>query len=163
VDTPAPAPFDDTKRTLVLEQYKIYVDLMDRMSARRLSTNEFFLAVNTALITLLGAAVVGFEHLQVAWVFFVAIAGLTLCFCWYRMVRSYKQLNTVKFKVIRELEAHLPFALFDMEWELLGKGKVPKTYLPFTSVEGKIPWVFAGLYFVLTLWSTLQAVAQAQS
>jgi hypothetical protein len=40
--------------TLGLEQYKIYVEMADRISARRGMTNTFFLTLNTAIFTAVG-------------------------------------------------------------------------------------------------------------
>jgi hypothetical protein len=37
-------------RTIVLEQYKLYVEMADRLSARRALANTFFLTVNTAVL-----------------------------------------------------------------------------------------------------------------
>jgi hypothetical protein len=69
---------------------------------------------------------------------------------WYGLVRSYKDLNTAKFKVIHEMEAKLPVAPYDSEWEKVGKGKNSKLYLPFTHIEIYIPWVFFVIHaFVL--------------
>jgi hypothetical protein len=38
----------------VLEQYKIYVEMADRVSQRRGLTNTFFLTLNTAIFTAVG-------------------------------------------------------------------------------------------------------------
>lgn len=38
----------------LLEQYKIYISSTEKISDRRQKANEFFLALNTALVTLLG-------------------------------------------------------------------------------------------------------------
>src|SRR4051794_23317808 len=45
---------DAAYRSAVLEQYKIYVEMADRISARRGLTNTFFLTLNTAIFTLIG-------------------------------------------------------------------------------------------------------------
>ena len=39
---------------VLLEQYKIYVEMADRISARRGLTNTFFLTLNSALFTVIG-------------------------------------------------------------------------------------------------------------
>jgi hypothetical protein len=39
---------------------------------------------------------------------------------WYRLVRSYKDLNSAKFKVIHEIEKSLPISPYDAEWEAVG-------------------------------------------
>ena len=66
-------------------------------------------------------------------------------------VRSYKDLNTAKFKLIHEIEAKLPMAPYDAEWEAVGRGKAPELYLPFTHVEICVPWVFLVLHAVVVL------------
>ena len=38
------------------EQYKIYLEMADRISSRRQSANSFFVTINTLLITLAGYA-----------------------------------------------------------------------------------------------------------
>ena len=38
----------------ILEQYKIYVEMADRISQRRGLTNTFFLTLNTAIFTAIG-------------------------------------------------------------------------------------------------------------
>jgi len=140
----------------LLELYKLYVDLMDRNTARRGTTNAFFLSVNTVLMALLGASASwGGSDLSPFWAFAVAAAGIVLCYCWYRLVRSHRDLNTGRFEIIHKLEAGLPAALFKDEWEVLGSGKDPRKYLPFTTIEQKVPWVFAGLYGLVFAWSVL--------
>src|SRR3954447_24563600 len=38
----------------ILEQYKLYVEMADRISNRRGLTNTFFLTLNTAIFTIIG-------------------------------------------------------------------------------------------------------------
>src|SRR5215217_8956247 len=79
----------------LLEQYKLYVQMADKISERRQSANSFFLTVNTALIAFLGLVAspdVGGDTGLVAspplpWVLVVSAAGVVLCYSWYRLVR----------------------------------------------------------------------------
>jgi hypothetical protein len=150
----------------LLEQYKLYVQMADKISERRQSANSFFLTVNTALIAFLGLVAspdVGGDTGLVAspplpWVLVVSAAGVVLCYSWYRLVRSYKDLNTAKFKVVHAIESRLPASPYDAEWEAVGRGEDPKLYLPFTHVEIWIPWVFAALYILLAIWNVIQGM-----
>lgn len=135
----------------LLEQYKLYVEMADRVSARRNLANSFFVGVHTALIAafallikekLLSPAMYG-------WAPFIAV--ITLCYVWWRIVHSYRQLNSGKFKVIHELEQRLPAAPWDAEWKVLGEGKQPGLYRPITHVENYVPLCFALLYALLAL------------
>jgi hypothetical protein len=147
-----------------LDIYKLYVDMADRISTRRQSANSFFLTVNTAIIAIASYIQLGADKGKSAdFYWLISIAGMALCFMWYRLIRSYKDLNSGKFKVVHRIEQNLPIAPYDAEWEALGRGKSPKLYLPFTRVEIGVPWVFFALHFLVfarcvpwkIIWSSL--------
>ena len=133
----------------LFEQYKLYVEMADRISARRMLANSYFVGVHTALITaftvLLKEKVLQSTILGLA----PFIAALLLCFVWWRVVHSYRQLNSGKFNVVHALEQMLPVAPFDEEWVALGAGKNRKLYLTLTHVENWTPICFGVLYVLL--------------
>ena len=130
----------------LFEQYKLAVEMADRVSARRMQANTFFLGVNTGLLTVFAALVK--DKVISGWTGALpVIALLVLCFVWWRIVRSYRQLNSGKYQIIRQMEALLPAAPYAAEWEALGEGHDPKRYLPLTHVENWVP----RLFFVLVL------------
>ncbi len=43
----------ENKTEILLEQYKLYINLMDKIAERRLQINSFFLTVNSTAITLM--------------------------------------------------------------------------------------------------------------
>jgi hypothetical protein len=115
----------------LLEQYKIYITSTEKISDRRQKANEFFLALNSALVTLLGFVLSkSNERILIPTVLLGSLAGIIMCYLWYRILRSYKGLNDGKFKVLHAIEARLPLALYDTEWEMLGRGKNKKIYWP---------------------------------
>lgn len=138
----------------LFEQYKLYVEMADRISARRMLANSFFVGAHTALITaftvLLKEGIL--QRSFIGYAPFIAV--ILLCFVWWRIVSSYHQLNSGKFKVVHALESRLPIAPYDAEWVALGGGKNPKLYRPLTHVENWVPLCFALLYFLLAgaLW-----------
>lgn len=150
-------------RDHALEMYKTYLEMADRISERREKANSFFLAVNTALIALLAkdafasssAAPRGLELL-------VPVAAGVLCYLWYRIIRSYRDLNSAKFKVVHAIERQLPLRLYDAEWESVERGTNPRLYLPFTHVEKVVPWLFMVFHAVLAVsavpWAKVWAV-----
>lgn len=136
----------------LLEQYRIYVESAEKISDRRQKTNEFFLGLNTALVGLLGflSTRPSGEGAEMEAAFGVAsLAGVIICFFWYRIIRSYKGLNSAKYEVIHLIEGRLPLALYDTEWDILERGTNKKTYWPFSHIELMIPWIFICLYVVL--------------
>lgn len=131
----------------LLEQYKLYVEMADKVSERRQAANTFFLTINTALVAMLGIVWPRAEGLMgSAWYAIVGIAGLILCYSWYRLLKSYRDLNSGKFRVVHAIEKHLPIRPYDAEWTSLGRGEDPKLYLPFTHIETKVPWIFFSIY-----------------
>ena len=135
-----------------LDIYKMYVHLADKISERRQSANSFYLSINTAIVGLVSYFKSGDKE-QVAPEFYmlISVTGMLTCYLWYRLVQSYKQINSGKFKVIHQIEQNLPLAPYDAEWEMLGRGKDPKKYLPFTHIEILVPWVFFGLHAFIFL------------
>ena len=45
--------YGENYKAHLLEQYKLYVEMADRISARRQTANSFFLSINTAIIALI--------------------------------------------------------------------------------------------------------------
>lgn len=140
-----------------LEIYKLYVDRADAISSRRESANTFFLSVNTVLIGLIGYLNEAEDCTKLA----IGVAGIILCYFWYRLLLSYKGLNTAKFLVVHEIEKTLPLSPYDAEWEFLGRGNNSDCYKPFTHIEIWVPRVFLALHLtaiVLTYWDTITLV-----
>lgn len=144
----------------LLEQYKIYINAAEKISDRRQKSNEFFLGLNSALVALLGFLATKTNQIEVGVILALSsIAGIVMGYLWYRIIFSYKGLNSGKFKVIHVIEARLPLALYDTEWEMLGRGKDKNIYWPFTHIEINVPWIFISIYFMIFLsvlpWSEI--------
>jgi len=147
--------YGESYRSHSLDIYKLYVDMADKISERRQSANSFFLTLNSAIVALVGYVNLSQDTELVASSYFwvVAIAGMVLSFLWYRLIRSYKDMNSGKFKVIHEIEKQLPLKPYDAEWTALGRGKDPSLYLPFTNIELFVPWVFIAIHLFVFLVS----------
>jgi hypothetical protein len=134
-------------QTAILEQYKTYVELADRISFRRALTNTFFLTLNTLIFTA-GGLFWRDPPATATWFLAVPLAAL-LCQCaaWYRLLRSYRQLNSAKYIVIGVLEERLPASpCWRAEWTALGMGQDPSRYWPLSRLEQWIPAAFAVIY-----------------
>lgn len=133
-----------------LEQYRMYLHLFNSTSDRRNKSNEFFLAINTAIIGVLGFLESKSPTNNNSVIFlFAPLVGIAICYCWYEIIISYKQLNKAKFKVIHSAEENLPLSLFKTEWELLGRGNDYNKYKKLSSIEKNIPIIFIVLYTVM--------------
>lgn len=139
--------YEDTGgyQTHLLEQYKLYQNSAENISNRRQTANSFFVTINTAIISLISYLNFGSSS-SAKYYWLIALGGIAISYMWYRLIRSYRDLNSAKFKVIHEIEKCLPICPYDAEWEAVGRGKNSKLYLPFTHVEIFIPWVFLALH-----------------
>jgi len=146
----------------LLEQYKLYVEMADRISIRRAQANKFFISLLSGLLAVLSIAINKSILTEMHNALFLAISllGLILGTLWYVTINSYRQLNSEKFKVIHEIEQHLPFPCYEREWEILGKGKERKKYLQLTRVEQFIPFVLAFPYFLLFIYSLFALICK---
>ncbi len=138
----------------ILEMYKLYVEMADKISERRQTGNSFFLTLNSAIVALVGYVNLSSDELprnagSLFWL--VPVAGMVLCYLWYRLIRSYKDINSGKFKVVHAIEKLLPLHPYDAEWTALGKGEDPKLYLPFTNTEMVVPWVFFAIHLIVAV------------
>lgn len=135
-----------------LEQYKMYLESIEKTSDRRQSANNYFLTANTVLVSILALSFQTDFLKNIFWFkLFVAIIGILFCIVFWFLIRAYKQLNTGKFDVLHKIESKLPLLLYEYEWEVLGKGKDKNKYYPFSHIELLIPWVFGIVYSVLFL------------
>ena len=134
----------------VLEQYRLFVEMADRISQRRQRAHAFFLTLNMGLVVFLGLALPGkLAIIGSLWYVIVGAAGIVLSYAWFRLIKSYGDLNTGKFRVIHRMEEHLPLKPYKVEWDEVGHGEDSSLYKPFTRIEVYIPGMFALLYGIL--------------
>ena len=140
--------------------YEKYVESADKISDRRQAANAFFTSLHAALVTVLGLTRYIADSPDPRPRYFVPVlgCGILLSVVWAFLLRSYKNLNAAKFKVVHEMEKRLPVAPYTAEWQLVGRGKVRRRYWPFSHLEGFVPVAFAALYLVLLLLAVLQSV-----
>ncbi|WP_313800989.1 hypothetical protein [Sphingobium sp.] len=127
-----------------LEQYKLMVEMADRVSQRRQAANSFYLSINTILVG--GSAYFGGGSPPLKTALLVSLAGVLVCRYWSRSILSYKTLNTAKFAVINDIELHLTERPFTDEWAKLDPDGDGKKHNSFYETEKFVPRVFVGVY-----------------
>lgn len=130
----------------LIEIYKVYVEMADRVSARRQSSNSFYLTINSLLIAI-GTLITSFDP-GIA-LLILLIPGIALNLLWMGSIASFKDLNSGKFKVINKIETRLPIMPYDTEWIVLGRGTEHSKYRPFHKVERWVPFIFIFMYCLL--------------
>jgi|LDZU01.1.fsa_nt_gi hypothetical protein len=153
--------YGENYREHLLEQYKLYVEMSDRISQRRQNANVFSLSINTALLGIVGLVTSqGTDGQVLTMIAAISIAGFLTSFGWYRLLRSYRDLNTAKFAVIHAIESYLPIAPYNAEWLAVGEGKDPRIYRPFSYIEVWIPHIFMLFYGAAIIYSLLLLIAR---
>jgi len=142
---------------MLLEQYKLYVEMADRLSARRAQTNKFYIALLTSLLLVLSAVSEKnlFLNYKIPVFFFLSLLGILLNYVWYINIKSYRQLNSGKFKIIQQMEESLPFQCYTDEWKLLGEGENSNKYLQFTAIEPNVPKILVIPYVLMMMYSLI--------
>jgi hypothetical protein len=152
----------------LMEQYKLYLEMLDRISERRQHANSFFLSINTGVCALIGYMFSKDAAVELKGFFWMTpLAGILLSYFWYRLIKSYRDLNSAKFEVVHLIEERLPLSPYHTEWLALGEGKDSKRYTPFTHLEIWVPRSFIIMYSVMILmmvpWSSLRKKAPPAS
>lgn len=131
----------------LLEQYRLYVEMTDRVSQRRGSANVYFLTLNSAAAIAMATLGLMPTDLNPWRLVFPTIILIILCVAWFRIVRSYKQLNTCKWTVVGVMEERLPASpWWSAEWQAMGAGKDNTLYKPLTDIEKWVPILFIAAY-----------------
>lgn len=136
----------------LFETYKLFVQSTESVSNRRQTANSFFLTLNSSIVAL-GSYLISCGTSASSLV--IPIVGILIGYVWYRLIKSYRDLNSAKFKVIHEIEQRLPLAVFDAEWFYLGRGDDSKKYLRFTLIERAIPTIFMVIHVVVLIWNII--------
>ena len=136
---------NDMFHNLLIEQYKIYVEMADRISARRVLANVFFLTLHTALLGSMGLSLSRGPVVHQFGLLLMTLLGvLVMCYAWWRVVQYYRHLSVAKNLVINELEKRLPCkAIGFAETKALGHDK---SYNPLRRMELFMPFIFGLLY-----------------
>lgn len=141
-----------------IRMYAMCVEQADRISARRGQANQFYLSLETLILgvpAFFGFSGAATDPLRVT---VLAVVGIIVSAAWWLQLRSYRDLNSAKFKVINEIErTYFEVRPFSDEWVHLKtdqiKGWRPR-YAELGSVERFVPaaFVVANLLVGVTAW-----------
>ena len=125
IATPPPAPPPAAAPTYTteqwLDQYKAYLADLGNVGSRYATANGFYLSVISALLGILAltesSKLLGTVPRSTLWV--VCLFASVICIVWTRTIGFYRRLFSAKFRVLDELEAHLPHKCYGKEYEYL--------------------------------------------
>lgn len=138
------------QQKLLFEHYKLYVEMTDRLAARRQLANNFFLAMNGALFSMAGVLQKiqsdSSEGLSLS-VLILAVIGFIVCLLWSTWIGDYRQLADARYQVIHSMEQQLSYQCYQDEWKLL-----ENTYRPLSKTEEAVARVLLFIYAALILY-----------
>ena len=119
-------------------QYKLAVEMADRISGRRQAANAFFAPIVAALTVTNGSDLVT----EGPWSYLVSTVSVLICVLWWQLLLTYRRLNSAKFRVIHELEEYLPASLFSVEEVYYTAPEGPR-HIALSKIESAIPLLLA--------------------
>ncbi|MBE5776439.1 MAG: TIR domain-containing protein [Clostridiales bacterium] len=153
-------PVDKMDMSVLLEQYKTFLQTSEDLVSRRQNVNNFYISINSAIIAIF-SALFAFElshevRMLIGMLF--SLVGIVLSVAWIKMLVAYGNLNGSKMKIISSIEKHLPASLYDAEWAALSDKLNQKRYVSFTENEKRVPLIFIVIYSAILLLLLLSAI-----
>lgn len=145
----------DSEPIEYLEIYKLHAEFADRVSQRREGANRLYVSLLVGLMVFFAAMLkfgIG-DAVERPVLSVVGVFGALLSVSWLVAIRSYRQLNSEKFRVLRELEQQLVYQFFTKEWDPLSEGGKSNRYWKLTHVEVTLPILFLVLFAGLVGYS----------
>ena len=110
----------DSDKNHYFEQYRLYVNSIEKISDRRDSANKYFLTINSSIIVLVGLVIQYAQENKKLFLIGLCLFGLIICIIFWFLINSYKQLNSGKFKELHKIEEKLPLQPYKDEWKNIG-------------------------------------------
>lgn len=147
---------NDQYNSLLIEQYRIYVELTDRTGYRRIVTNLFFLVINLLLVGIVALAISNNidteRHPSAVLVAIPYFAGIMFCYSWWKIVRFFRHHLQIKNSILPSIERRLPSRLWLTEQHI---AEQKGSFKPIRILEIYMPFIFMGIYSALFLFIEL--------
>jgi hypothetical protein len=137
-----------TEQEMIFNQYELMVNSSLQLTSWRQGANNFFLAVNAALLTI-AAYLYSLSPLTGI---VIGGMGIAIAVLWHSTITYFKALNKAKFSVIEEMEKQLPIPMFKLEYSHFKKENTKIA----TQIECGIPWLFGIAYLLVVALTGLK-------
>ncbi len=144
--------YGDNYSSHLLELFKIYIDSVEKNSDRRQKANAYLLSLNTSFIAILGVFSIK-DVISLPWYISLSLCliGVAISVLWYSILKTYRRINSAKFKVINSIAQQLPITPYSAEWEVLKSQK----HKSLSNLEQIIPYIFTAVYIFIFVFSLL--------
>jgi hypothetical protein len=135
------------------EEYKLFSELVQRLSERRQTASQTSLAVNTAAFGVLAflAKDAGFHGWGLVGVSVpLFLVGIMACVIWHKIVTHFREIIGWHYEQLRDMEAVLPEStrIYCKEWGRFYRAQADKTGFSFSQLEIWLPRLFIALYAI---------------
>ena len=146
--------YGDYYENHLMDEYKLFVEMADRIRTSRIQTSKYYLSLLTGLTTIYS---IFFKDkllsMNALSGIVIAVMALGLTILWFAHLMSYKQLSIGKFTILREMEKSIPFPYYTEEFKVLQKEREKDKFATYlTSIEIVIPFIFAIPYALLLIY-----------
>ena len=138
----------EPNQEMIFRQYDLMVNSSLQVTSWRQGANNFFLAVNAALLTI-AAYLYSLSPLTGI---VIGAMGVAIAVLWHSTIVYFKALNKAKFSVIEEMEKHLPIPMFQLEYSHFKKENTKIA----TQIERGIPYLFGVAYVLIVALNVLK-------
>ena len=137
----------ETYNSSILEQYKLYAQILDEHHNRFMNTIKFFISIQ--FIFLSGFLVIIKNEVVIGnfGTIMLVLSALFICVVWFMISKSHYKLTTAKHETLEEIESYLPLKPFSYEWH--EKLKSGNKYISMRTVLFALPLVMSIIYVSL--------------
>lgn len=139
----------DTYYNHILEQYKLYAQILDDHHNRFMNTLKYFISIQIIFFSGFGIIIKNEVDLGLFGTLMFLITTLSICGVWLLITRSHYKLTTAKHETLEDMEFYLPLKPFHYEWH--DKLNLGKSYLSMRTVFFVLPIVLSIIYLSLTI------------
>lgn len=138
------------------EEYKLFSELVQRLSERRQTASQTYLAVNTAAFGVLAflAKDAGFHGWGLVGVSVpLFLVGIIACVIWHKIVTHFREIIGWHYEQLRAMEEGLPGSarIYCKEWERFYRAQTGRKGFSFSLLESWLPRLFVSLYAIYAL------------
>jgi len=160
---------------ITYKYYKDYLSLTVETLGFRFRSNSWLLAINTAIITVMGVLLI--NKITPLFLVVLSILGVLISYTWSEMIESYRNVVRGRFEILREFESKFPVRMFQCDGDYIfgektassvqpnatGRDTENKTkYSGVSTKEERIATYFMILYYSVIVISIMMVFIQIQ-
>ncbi|CAZ98566.1 RipA family octameric membrane protein [Zobellia galactanivorans] len=140
---------NEVYHTSIMEQYKLYAEILDQHHNRFMNTIKFFISIQ--FIFLSGFLIIIKKEvvMGIFGIIMLLLSGIFICAIWLMISKSHYKLTTAKHETLEEMETYLPLKPFFHEWH--EKLKSGNNYINMRTVLFALPVVMSIIYISLAM------------